>query len=76
MDRMNTTQSGWQSSEREWKSPARKLAAFFQRSRDGWKHRSTHLARIGKPDERSNREGVLNLGPEFVISIAKRSLGL
>ena len=23
--------------EREWKSPMRKLVAFFQKSRDGWK---------------------------------------
>lgn len=23
--------------EREWKSPVRKLVAFFQKSRDGWK---------------------------------------
>lgn len=41
--------------DREWKSPMRKLVAFFQRSRDGWKAKQQSLKVLLKKEQNQVR---------------------
>jgi hypothetical protein len=41
--------------DREWKSPLRKLVAFFQRSRDGWKVKQQALKVLLKKERNQVR---------------------
>ncbi len=41
--------------DRAWKSPMRKLVAFFQRSRDGWKAKQQSLKVLLKKEQNQVR---------------------